>query len=109
MPTLRSLTAERVLEILAGSGLAVDLRPTDAYLAKHVPGSVPLLFEPGPGLGSRARDLLPLDARLVFLEDGTSPLERAADSLRGKGYEVVGYLPGGVDAWPGTPATTPET
>lgn len=85
----------------------IDLRPPNDYLSAHVPGSIPLLYEAGPGLGGRARDLLPLDARLVILEDATSPLDKAADALRGKGYEVVGYFPGGVAAWPDAAGGTP--
>jgi len=67
--TLRRLTAARVRELLAGDALAIDLRPIGDYLVGHIHGSIPLLFEPGPGLGGRARDLLPLDARLVLLDD----------------------------------------
>lgn len=97
--TLRALTPERVSHLLRSEGLAIDLRAPADYLGAHLPGSIPLLFEAGPGLGGRARDLLPLDARLVLLEDATSPLDKAADALRGKGFEVVGYLPGGIGAW----------
>ncbi|GAC1374238.1 MAG: hypothetical protein NVSMB32_17490 [Actinomycetota bacterium] len=104
---LRSLTAERVEHLLDMGGLLVDLRPTNEFLEAHIRGSIPLLFEAGPGLGGRARDLLPLDARLVLLEDPTSPLDRAADSLRGKGFDVVGYFAGGVDAWPFPASGTP--
>src|SRR5437660_6380291 len=104
---LRSLTAARARELLAGDALAIDLRPVGEYLAGHIHGSIPLLFEPGPGLGGRARDLLPLDARLVLLDDGTSPLERAADSFRGKGFDVVGTLAGGVKASADPLVTTP--
>ena len=105
--SLRSLTAARARELLAGDALAIDLRPVGDYLAGHIHGSIPLLFEAGPGLGGRARDLLPLDARLVLLDDDTSPLERAADSFRGKGFEVVGALTGGVKAWADRLVTTP--
>jgi len=105
--SLRSLTAARARELLAGDALAIDLRPVGDYLAGHIHGSIPLLFEAGPGLGGRARDLLPLDARLVLLDDGTSPLERAADSFRGKGFDVVGTLAGGVKAWADPLVTTP--
>lgn len=84
----------------ARSGLLIDLRLIDEYLDRHVRGSVPLLYEAGPGLGGRARDLLPLDARLILLEDRDSPLDDAAASFRGKGFEVAGYFAGGISAWP---------
>jgi rhodanese-related sulfurtransferase len=105
--TLRSLNVARARELLAGDALAIDLRPIGDYLAGHIHGSIPLLFEAGPGLGGRARDLLPLDARLVLLDDDVSPVERAADSFRGKGFDVVGALAGGVNAWPDPLVATP--
>ena len=105
--TLKALTADRVRQLVRAEGIVIDLRPPADYLSGHIPGSVPLLYEAGPGLGGRARDLLPLDARLVLLEDATSPLDKAADAFRGKGYEVVGYFPGGVAAWPDAAGGTP--
>jgi len=104
---LRNLTPARARELLAGDALAIDLRPVGEYLAGHIHGSIPLLYEAGPGLGGRARDLLPLEARLVLLDDGVSPVERAADSFRGKGFDVVGVLTGGVRAWADPLVTTP--
>ena len=76
----------------------IDLRPIGEYLERHIQGSIPLLFELGPGLGGRARDLLPLDARLILLEDGSSSLEYAAASFRGKGFDVAGYVPNAIDS-----------
>lgn len=104
---LRAISADRVAQLLRADGLVVDLRPPAAYLSRHIVGSVPLLFEAGPGLGGRARDLLPLESRVILLEDGSSPLDKAADAFRGKGFEVLGYFAGGVEAWPGTPGGTP--
>ncbi len=96
--SLRALTAVQTRRILDEGGLLIDLRPVDDYLDGHLPGSISLLFEDGPGLGGRARDLLPLDARLVLVEDASYPLERAAEMLRGKGFDVPGYLPWRVDS-----------
>lgn len=104
---LRAISPERVAQILRGEGVIVDLRPPPAFLSRHILGSVPLLYEAGPGLGGRARDLLPLESRVILLEDGSSPLDKAADAFRGKGFEVVGYFAGGVEAWPATPGGTP--
>lgn len=97
--TLRALRSDRVRQVLEAGGVVVDLRPIHDYLSAHILGSIPLLYEAGPGLGGRARDLLPLDSRILLLEDPTSPLDKAADAFRGKGFEVVGYIAGGVDAW----------
>lgn len=93
---LRALSPEVIARILGDQGLLIDLRPVDEYLARHWVGSIPLLFEDGPGLGGRARDLLPLDARLVLLEDSNSALDDSAASFRGKGFDVAGYLEAGV-------------
>lgn len=89
---LRNLGSDQIARILAEGGLLIDLRPVDDYLSGHWSGSIPLLYEDGPGLGGRARDLLPLDARLMLLEDGKSPLEETADSFRGRGFDVAGYF-----------------
>lgn len=94
---LRDLEPAQIARILGEGGLLIDLRPTGDYLARHLAGSIPLLYEAGPGLGGRARDLLPLDARLVLLEDGVSSMEDAAAAFRGKGFDVAGFLPGGVE------------
>ena len=110
MPTvtdLRGLTAARCRQLLDAGALMVDLRTPTEYLQVHVKASIPLLYEAGPGLGGRARDLLPLGARVILLEDPTSPLDKATDAFRGKGFDVVGYFPGGVDAWPEPAGGTP--
>ncbi len=96
---MRPVDIEKAKGILSRGGLLIDLRLSDAYLERHVRGSIPLLYEAGPGLGGRARDLLPLDARLILLEDGGSSLEDAAASFRGKGFEVIGLIERGVSGW----------
>ncbi len=88
LPRVSAARAESVLE----EGLALDLRPIPDYLEKHLRGSVSILWEQGPGFGTRARDLLPLNARLILLEDGSSPLQEAASRLRGKGFDVEGFV-----------------
>ncbi len=91
LPRISGGRAESVLE----EGLALDLRPISDYLEKHLRGSVSILWEQGPGFGTRARDLLPLNARLILLEDDSSPLQEAASRLRGKGFDVEGYVAAG--------------
>lgn len=97
--TIRTVEADSVHRILH-NGLLIDLRPVASWLERHVRASISVLYEPGPGFGTRARDLLPLDAHLILLEDESSPIEDAASRLRGKGFDVVGVFSGGIDAWP---------
>lgn len=102
---LRALDVEQCGRVLREGGLFIDLREVPEYLRGHIRGSIPIQWEPGPGFTTRARDLLPLDAGLILLDDGASPLEDAAEGLRGKGFDAAGYLPRGASQWP--LATTP--
>ena len=87
----------------------VDLRPVDDYLDVHIPESLSLLYEFGPGMASRARDCIPLEVPLVLLDLGHGDMTNAAASLRGKGFNVLGVIEDGVNEWSkwhGTPAST---
>ena len=107
--TLQSLRFENA-DGLAREGAAfVDLRPTADYLEVHIPGSLNLLYEFGPGMASRARDCLPLDLPLMLIEERGVDLKNAASALRGKGFTVLGSVPDAVSRWAeagGTPAST---
>ena len=97
--TLKSLDFDEALGVVEHGGAFVDLRPLDDYLEVHIPGSLSLQYEKGPGLGSRARDCLPLDLPLVILDlDAADPM-RAAAALRGKGFSVVGSVADGLNRW----------
>lgn len=99
--TVRQLDLPEGLEHLATGGAAlVDLRPVQEYLESHIPGSLALVYEFGPGLQSRARDCLPLDLRLLLIDPGEVDLGNAAAALRGKGFTVVGSIAGALEAWP---------
>lgn len=107
--TLKTLGIDLADAALEEGAAFVDLRPIRDYLDVHIPGSLALLYEFGPGMASRARDCLPLSLPLVLLDDGTSDLMNAAASLRGKGFTVVGRLEGGLTRWAevhGAPAST---
>lgn len=94
MEVTKSLDPRRVQEILASGGQLIDMRPVDEYLGDHAEGSISIMFEAGPGFGSRARDMLPLDATLVLLNDPNTSFEEAAAMLRGKGLDVAGLSDG---------------
>ncbi|MDQ3766967.1 MAG: rhodanese-like domain-containing protein [Actinomycetota bacterium] len=98
--TVRPLSLGEGLDHLAEGGTAlIDLRPVEAYLESHIPKSLALVYEFGPGLPGRARDCLPLDLRLVLLDPGDLDLGNAAAALRGKGFTVVGAIDDPLDAW----------
>jgi hydroxyacylglutathione hydrolase len=109
--TLRTLSLEDAEAAVEAGAAFVDLRSIPDYLDVHIPGSLALLYEFGPGMASRARDCLPLSLPLVLLDDDRSDLLNSAASLRGKGFTVLGKLDGGVSEWAkahGAPASTEE-
>lgn len=110
VPTIvRAVSVEEAAALTAEGAALVDLRPLDDYLEVHVPQSLALVYEFGPGMAGRARDCLPLDVPLVLLDPGGIDIVNAAASLRGKGFTVVGALDDGLNAWAeahGAPAST---
>jgi rhodanese-related sulfurtransferase len=107
--TLKQLPFEVALAAVDAGAAFVDLRPIDAYLEVHIPGSLGLLYERGPGMASRARDCLPLDLPLVLADLGEIDYVHAAASLRGKGFTVLGSTEDAINRWAavrGTPSST---
>lgn len=107
--SVRRLSVEEA-DSHASSGAAyVDLRKVDDYLEVHVPSSLGLEYEKGPGMPVRARDCIPLSVGLVLLDEGDPDIPLVTSALRGKGFVVEGAVPGGIKAWAevhGTPAST---
>ena len=99
LTTLKTLDfSEAVRRVDAGAAF-VDLRPIDKYLAGHIPASMPLLYEAGPGMPSRARDCLPLDLPLVLIDTPKIDMANAAAALRGKGFSVLGKVDDALERW----------
>jgi rhodanese-related sulfurtransferase len=95
------LAVEKIRRLIAEQqGLLIDIREVDDYIAGHIRGSISNLWEAGTGFATRARDLLPLDSPLIMVEHPDLPTEDAAQQLRGKGFDVVGALAGGIEGWP---------
>lgn len=108
-PSVRTLPFEATAAAVERGAAFVDLRPIESYLEVHIPGSLALLYEFGPGMASRARDCLPLSVPLVLLELGHGDGAHAAGSLRGKGFTVLGQLSDGINEWAaggGSPVST---
>jgi rhodanese-related sulfurtransferase len=107
--TLRTLAFDDALAHVDHGAAFVDLRPTAAYLEVHVPGSLALLYESGPGMAGRARDCLPLDLPLILLAVEEADMIGAASALRAKGFTVLGQVENGINAWAarrGPPSST---
>ena len=97
--TLKTLSfSEAAREVEEGAAF-VDLRAVKSYLGAHIPGSLSLLYEKGPGFQSRARDCIPLDVPLILLETEGVDMINAGSALRGRGFSVPGVLRDGLDEW----------
>ncbi|MEA2509415.1 MAG: hydroxyacylglutathione hydrolase [Actinomycetota bacterium] len=99
---LHTLDFDDALAQVDAGAAFVDLRPVQAYLDVHIPGSMELLYEFGPGFAGRARDCLPLDLPLILLDLGYGDLDNAAAALRGKGFSVEGAVGDGINKWAST-------
>jgi rhodanese-related sulfurtransferase len=99
---LHELDFDDALAEVDSGGAFVDVRPVQEYLDVHIPGSLELLYEFGPGFAGRARDCLPLDLRLILLDLGYGDLQNAAAALRGKGFDVAGTVSDGINLWAST-------
>lgn len=107
--TLREPSFEQALAQVESGAAFVDLRKIHDYLDGHVPGSLALRYEPGPGMATRARDCLPLSLPLVLCDLGFGDVRNAAASLRGKGFTVLGVVDDAINLSAkarGTPAST---
>lgn len=109
LTSLRTLTVEQGEEHTRRGAVYVDVREVSDYLDEHVPGSLSLEYEFGPGMPGRARDCVPLDTAFVLLERPGLDMHEVAASFRGKGFAVEGVIVGGARAWTeerGGPAST---
>lgn len=97
--TCKRLEIEEALTLVEDGAAFIDLRPTAHYLDAHIPGSLALLWEFGPGLAGRARDCIPLSVPFVICDPGTIDVGQAANAFRGKGFTVLGRLEDPVNGW----------
>jgi rhodanese-related sulfurtransferase len=97
--TLRKLEFGQAMAAFDEGAALIDFRDVNEYLDVHVPGSISLLFESGPGMNTRARDCIPLKTPLVLLDFGGVDMPQAAAALRGKGFDVLGSTEDAINAW----------
>jgi rhodanese-related sulfurtransferase len=100
-PGLPELAADDVARLARGGAWLVDARPVDAFAAGHVPGSVSIALR--PQFGTWLGWLVPDDAPLVFVLDGSQDRAELVRQARNIGYEqLLGELAGGVGGWEAT-------
>jgi glyoxylase-like metal-dependent hydrolase (beta-lactamase superfamily II)/rhodanese-related sulfurtransferase len=98
LPALRVLALEEVDRLRRDGAEIIDVRPTDAFAAGHIPRSLAIALR--PSFASWLGWLVPEARPLVFvLEPGQDRREVVRQAL-GIGYEeLAGELDGGIDAW----------
>jgi rhodanese-related sulfurtransferase len=99
LTTLKKIDADEAFERVDAGATFIDLRGVPSYLDVHIPGSIALVYEFGPGMAGRARDCIPLSVPLVLIHDEQVNMLHAAASLRGKGFDVVGELDNALNLW----------
>jgi hydroxyacylglutathione hydrolase len=93
------LSAERVRDILAKGGAALDVRSSEEYGQAHIPGSINVWIE-SPQFSARAGLFLPADAPSVLVAASPTDPGRAAQALGRVGLDdVAGYLQWGMTDW----------
>ncbi|MFZ0421027.1 MAG: MBL fold metallo-hydrolase [Candidatus Sulfotelmatobacter sp.] len=98
LPALPPLEPAELKTLLAEGGIALDVRPGEAFAAGHVPGSVNIALS--GQFASWAGALLGLDSRPVLIAESEAAMAEARMRLARIGLEDArGYLKGGVDAW----------
>lgn len=97
--TLRNMSFEEAVQSVKEGAALIDLRDVASYLDVHVPGSIALVYEFGPGMAGRARDCIPLSVPLVLMTSDAANMLHAAASLRGKGFDVRGEVENALNLW----------
>ncbi|MEP6769891.1 MAG: MBL fold metallo-hydrolase [Acidobacteriota bacterium] len=98
LPALASLDAGRVAEAVEKGAVILDVRPSDAYGAAHVPGSVQIGLS--GQFASWAGTVLPPASPVVLVAADSAAAAEARMRLARVGLEdVAGELSGGAAAW----------
>src|SRR5262249_15712755 len=95
------LSAERVRDILAKGGVALDVRSPEEYGEAHIPGSINVWIE-SPQFSARAGLFLPADTPTGPAAPSPTDPGRAAQGLARIGLDdVAGYLQWAMTDWRG--------
>jgi hydroxyacylglutathione hydrolase len=99
-PRARALEPQAFAEAQARGATVVDTRPSVAFGASHVPGSLNVHLT-SPEFEQRVGWVAPPDVPLLLVvaDEGLMPRAMHALAFVGLDARVLGYLDGGVEAW----------
>lgn len=92
------MTPAEVKAAVDGGAIVLDMRLPRIFAKEHIPGAVNLQFNRAD-LVDRAEMVLPKDVTVVVHAEPEAIARIAVDLLRGTGFQVEGYLQGGISAW----------
>lgn len=92
------MTPEEARQAIDDGVVPLDLRTPRPFAEAHLPGAVNLQFNRAD-LADRAEMLLPTDRRYLVHAKPDPIAKIAVKLLTEAGYDVVGYLEGGLAAW----------
>jgi len=98
LPELRPVSPREVQSLMRHGIAVLDVRPGDAFVAGHVPGSINIALS--GQFASWAGTILGLSSPLILIGDTPEQVSEARMRLARVGIEDVrGYLQGGVQRW----------
>lgn len=92
------MSPAEVRQAIDDGAVPLDLRTPRPFAEKHLPGAVNLQFNRAD-LADRAEMLLPADRTYVVHARPDAIAKIAVGLLQDAGFEVLGHLEGGLDAW----------
>ncbi|HSK15314.1 MAG TPA: rhodanese-like domain-containing protein [Gaiellaceae bacterium] len=95
------MTPQETRDALAAGAVVLDLRPPRPFAAGHLPGALTMQFNRAD-LADRAELMLPQGLRYVVHAEPEPIAKVAVELLRGAGFDVLGHLEGGLNAWTGS-------
>jgi len=94
------MTPDEVLAAQRDGAAILDLRTPHPFAAEHIKGAINFQFNRAD-LVDRAEMIFPEDLPMVAHGEPAAIGRMAAKLLEEGGFNVVGYLEGGLDAWKG--------
>ena len=92
------MTPHEVEAAAATGAVVLDMRLPKIFAREHIRGAVNLQFNRAD-LADRAEMIFPKDVRFVVHAEPEAIAKLAVDILRGSGFQVEGFLHGGLNAW----------